>query len=128
VALEGIGPQLGLEISRQGLIHLAHLLARQQPVTLAYRTEVDTNLRRVLGLNPEIDSAEPVFKGEELELEPPGGQSTLESEHPMLGTLSSLLISSAWAQKSNRSDSLAEIRTWLTSRNNPNTSKKISKK
>jgi hypothetical protein len=121
VALDRIGPQLGLEISRQGLNRLAHLLARQQPIILAYRTEIDTDLRRVLGLNPELNSAEPVFKGEELELEPPGGQSSLESKHPMLGTLSSLLISTAWAQKSTRSDSLAEIRTWLTSRNNPDT-------
>lgn len=121
VALDRIGPQLGLEISRKGLIRLAHLLAQQQPVALAYRTEVDTDLRRILGLDPELNSGEPVFKGEELELEPPGGQSTLESEHPMLGTLGSLLISAAWAQKSKPSDSLAEIRTWLASRQNPAT-------
>ena len=128
VALDRMGPQLGLEISREGLIRLAHLLARQQPVTLAYRTEVDTNLRRILGLDPELNFAEPVFKGEELELEPPGDQSSLESEHPMLETLSSLLISKAWAQKSKRSDSLAEIRTWLASRQNQDTYLKRIKK
>jgi len=121
VALDRIGPQLGLEISRKGLIHLAHLLSRQQPVTLAYHSEVDPSLRRILGLDPELNTGEPVFKGEELEFEPPGGQATLESGHPMLGALSSLLISTAWAQKSNRSDSLAEIRTWLTSRHNTDT-------
>jgi hypothetical protein len=56
-----------------------------------------------------------------LELEPPGDKSSLESEHPMLETLSSLLISKAWAKKSKRADSLAEIRTWLASRHNPDT-------
>jgi len=118
VVLDRMGPQLGLEISREGLIRLAHLLARQQPATLAYGTEVDTNLRRILGLDPELSPAEPAFKGEELELEPPGDQSSLESGHPMLETLSSLLISKAWAKKSKSSDSLAEIRTWLASRQN----------
>ena len=118
VALDFMGPQLGLEISREGLIRLAHLLAGQQPVALVYGTEVDTNLRRMLGLEPEVNSDAPVFKGEELELQAPGDRSSLESEHPMLETLSSLLISKAWAQTSKRSDSLAEIRTWLTSRQN----------
>jgi hypothetical protein len=118
VALDRMGPQLGLEISREGLIRLARLLARQQPATLAYGTEVDTNLRRILGLDPELNPAEPVFKGEELELEPPGDQSSLESGHPMLEIMSSLLISKAWAKKSKSSDSLAEIRTWLASRQN----------
>jgi hypothetical protein len=121
VALDRIGPQLGLEISREGLIRLARLLARQQPVDLVYRTEVDTNLRRILGLDPEPNPNEPVFKGEELEPEPSGDQSSLESEHPVLETLSSLMATEAWAQKSKSADSLAEIRTWLASRQNPDT-------
>ena len=121
VALDRLGPQLGFEISREGLIRLAHLLAGQQPVALAYGSEVDSNLRRILGLDPEPVSGEPVFKGEELELEAPGDQSSLEPEHPMLEILSSMLISKAWAQKSKLADSLAEIRTWLASRQNRDT-------
>ena len=121
VALDRIGPQLGIEFSREGLIRLARLLAGQQPATLAYGSEVDTNLRRILGLDPEPVSGEPVFKGEELELEAPDDRSSLKSEHPVLEILSSLLISTAWAQKSKRVDSLAEIRTWLASRHNPDT-------
>ncbi len=121
VALDRIGPQLGLEISREGLIRLARLLARQQPVTLAYRSEVDTDLRRILGLAPELKSDEAVFKGEEVELEPPGPQSTLDSEQTILGILSALLIPNAWAQKLNPIDSLAEIRTWLAARHNSDT-------
>lgn len=119
VALDRIGPQLGIEFSREGLIRLARLLAGQQLATLAYGSEVDTNLRRMLGLDPEPVSGEPVFKGEELELETPDDRSSLESEHPVLEILSSLLIGTAWAQKSKRVDSLAEIRTWLASRHDP---------
>jgi hypothetical protein len=118
VALDRIGPQLGIEISREGLIRLARLLAGQQPVNLVYGSEVDTNLRRMFGLDPEPGFNGPIFKGEELELEPPDGQSTLEPERPVVETLISLLISKAWAQKSKRTDSLAEIRTWLASRHN----------
>ncbi len=121
VALDRLGPQLGIEFSREGLIRLARLLAQQQPASLVYGTEVDTNLRLILGLDPEPVSGEPVFKEEELELEPPGDQSSLESGHPMLETLGSLLISKAWAQKSKRSDNLAEIRTWLATRQNHDT-------
>ncbi len=121
VALDRIGPQLGLEISREGLIHLARLLAGQQPVTLAYGSEVDNNLRRMFGLDPEPGFGGPIIKGEELELEPPGDQSSFESEHPMLKVLSSLLIGTAWAKKSKDAESLAEIRTWLASRNDPGT-------
>ena len=120
VALDRIGPQLGLEISRTGLIRLAHLLSQQQPVTLAYHSEVNPGLRQILGLDLELNSGEPVFKGEEMGVEPPrGGQSTLESEPSILGALSSLLISAAWAEKSKHADGLAEVRTWLPSQHNP---------
>jgi hypothetical protein len=119
VALDRIGPQLGIEFSREGLIHLARLLAGQQPATLAYGSEVDPNLRRMLGFDPEPVSDEPVFKGKELELEAPDDRSSLESEHPVLEILSSLLIGTAWAKKSKGADSLAEIRTWLASRHDP---------
>ena len=121
VALDRIGPQLDIEISREGLIRLARLLAGQQPVSLVYGGEVDDNLRRMFGLDPEPDSEGSIFKGEEVELEPSGDQSALESQHPMLELLSSLLITSAWAKKSKQADNLAEIRTWLASRNDPGT-------
>jgi hypothetical protein len=121
VALDRIGPQLGFEVSRDGLIRLARLLAGQQPVNLVYGSEVDNNLRRMFGLDSEPGFGGPIFKGEELELEPPGDRSSLESEHPLLDVLSSLLITTAWAKKSKQADNLAEIRSWLASRNDPGT-------
>jgi hypothetical protein len=121
VALDRIGPQLGLDISREGLIRLARLLAGQQPVSLVYGGEVDTNLRQMVGLEAEPGFEGPIFKGEEMELEPIGDRSSLESEYPMLEVLSSLLIATAWAKKSKGTDSLTEIRTWLASRNDPGT-------
>lgn len=82
----------------------------------------------MFGLDAELGFDGPIFKGEEVELEPSGGRSTLESEKPMLEVLSSLLIGTAWAKKSKDSDSLAEIRTWLASRHNPDTHLRSSKK
>ena len=119
VALDRIGPKMDIEISREGLIRLARLLAGRQPVSLVYGSGVNNNLRRMFGLEPEPGLDGPIFKGEEVELETPGDRSALGSEHPLLGVLSSLLINTAWAQKSKRADSLAEIRTWLASRNDP---------
>jgi len=81
----------------------------------------------MFGLDAEIGFDGSIFKGEEVELEPSGDRSTLESEQPMLEVLSSLLIGMAWAKKSKGSDSLAEIRTWLASRHNSDTYLRNSK-
>ncbi|PTN36374.1 lytic transglycosylase domain-containing protein [Desulfonatronum sp. SC1] len=54
LALDKLGPTLGLEISRDGLIRLAWLLDEQETL-LEYGPELLPELRRVLGLDRELD-------------------------------------------------------------------------
>lgn len=59
VALDAVGPSVGIEISRDGLIRLARYLV-QQPVSLAYSYVLDRTLRDTLGLGtPPIASFGP---------------------------------------------------------------------
>ncbi|HDQ41743.1 MAG TPA: lytic transglycosylase domain-containing protein [Desulfonatronum sp.] len=50
VALDKLGPALGLDISREGLLRLAHLLAEGKETLLDYGPEVLPDLLRTLGL------------------------------------------------------------------------------
>jgi hypothetical protein len=57
VALDRLGPEIGLEISQDGLRRLARLLApsrTEDPV--AYGTEVDTELRQIFGFGPPLEA------------------------------------------------------------------------
>lgn len=51
IALDRVGPALGIEISRDGLVRLAKLIAAGETPTLAYSMTVDPSLRQVLGLD-----------------------------------------------------------------------------
>ncbi len=75
-ALDKLGPTLGVEISRNGLIRLARLLEGEggaSPI-LEYGQGVDPALRRALGLGPAPDDSGPAFSEESLPWEPPAPQ------------------------------------------------------
>lgn len=112
VALDQIGPELGIEISRAGLIRLARLLGQAPKGALAYSFEVDRDLRKVLGLGPPVAVSGPVFDGEELELESLESQPESRRAPAFLESITALVCPTAWAAKP-KPDSLAEIRTWM---------------
>ncbi|MBI4828049.1 MAG: hypothetical protein HY804_04455 [Nitrospinae bacterium] len=57
VALKRIGPALGIDISRDGLLRMARLAAGEG-ATLAYTGRADGGLRRALGLGPPLEESE----------------------------------------------------------------------
>ncbi|MFZ2040568.1 MAG: hypothetical protein WAV08_07720, partial [Desulfobacterales bacterium] len=64
-ALDQIGPTLGIDISRAGLIRLVRLLGAEFDAQAADRGEIDPKLREVLGLGPPVDAASgPLFDGD----------------------------------------------------------------
>jgi hypothetical protein len=67
--LDKLGPTLGIEISRNGLIRLARLLAAGESVDLIYQYDVNEKLRTVLGLDPLPETMSQALDGEELEIE-----------------------------------------------------------
>ncbi|MEW5908321.1 MAG: lytic transglycosylase domain-containing protein [Thermodesulfobacteriota bacterium] len=54
VALDQIGPSLGIEISRNGLIRLAGLISRDRPVALDYDLSLNPDLREILDLGKPL--------------------------------------------------------------------------
>jgi len=67
-ALDRLGPALGLDISRDGLIRLARLLSDSGPQDpLAYSYEVDPGLRDLLGLGAPLKPYGPAFPAEEID-------------------------------------------------------------
>jgi hypothetical protein len=65
LTLDRIGPALNLEISRDGLLRLARLLADQE-FSLTYSPAVDSNLRKLLGFGPPMDESGPSYPDMEL--------------------------------------------------------------
>lgn len=60
VALDKMGPTLGLEISRDGLVRLTRLLSTKvTDPTLSYSYSLDPELRKFLGLGPPLDDSGP---------------------------------------------------------------------
>ena len=69
-ALDTLGPSMGIEISRDGLLRLARLLAEDGGgVPLDYSFEVDPALRKMLGFGPPLEVPGEVFPGEEVDVE-----------------------------------------------------------
>jgi len=59
--LDSIGPAMDIEISHNGLIRLARLIAVEKSPDLFYSMEVDGHFRQIMGLEPELkESSEPV--------------------------------------------------------------------
>ncbi len=68
VALDVIGPALGLEISRNGLIRLARNLGAEEKPELFYTGDVDENLLEVLGIERMPDAEPPENNGPQSKL------------------------------------------------------------
>ncbi len=112
--LDRIGPTMGLEISRNGLVRMARYMRLQNADNLTYDPAVDPQLRRVLGMGPLADGAEP--ENSTCGTNPSGRLDTGTSRN----LLGALLLPAAWAGEKTRRPSMAEIRRWLVTPDNVN--------
>jgi len=71
VTLDRLGPALGMEISRNGLLRLARLLNEGAAAPLEYDAGVDPQLRRLFGLGAPLKVSGPALDVEEIEIEQP---------------------------------------------------------
>lgn len=118
VALDKLGPTLGLEISRDGLIRLARLLSTDltDPI-LSYSFSLDPGLRKFLGLGPPIDDSGPASNDQELELpQEPEKNSKHDDQRSWLGDF---LFPRAWAKERTPS-MLDQVRQWIPPARNLN--------
>ncbi len=105
-ALNQLGPDVGVEISADGLRRLARMVAPaaiEDPV--AYGTDVDPELRTLLGLGPPLPPPS---------LSPDADLSTLEPLARFLALGRSWLESAAWA--SIDPDIIAKLNRWAPTR------------
>ncbi|MCB2185617.1 MAG: lytic transglycosylase domain-containing protein [Deltaproteobacteria bacterium] len=119
-ALDRLGPDLGLDISQEGLARLARLLAQGgAAVSLAPSDQVNPRLREVLGLGAPLPEEGPALPEEDLEyaptLGPPGPpQPRHLTPAPDQGWLRFLWgPAAAWAAPAAGEKDLEEIRRWL---------------
>jgi len=110
--LDKIGPAFGLEISRNGLVRLVHLLAGDEGAgesdVLTYRTGVDIPLRDALGLGPPPPTWGPAFDAKEFDLD--GRHESQMDIKSYVDLIGSFFCQPAWA------NSLMEIKKWLYSK------------
>ena len=117
VALDKLGPTLGLEISRDGLVRLARLLSTNvTDPTLSYSYSVDPELRKFLGLGPPLDDSGPTSDLQELEL--PKEPETNAKTDDRQSWLGHFLFPLAWA-KEGTPTMLDQVRQWIPSMKDP---------
>lgn len=63
-ALDAIGPALGIEISRNGLLRMARLVSDGQETDLSYSFGIDKNLRKIMGVDEELKESPEYIKEE----------------------------------------------------------------
>ncbi len=98
--LDRIGPTLGIEISREGLIRLGRLISREKPVFLDYDLQFNRELREVLGLGatPPLALEEEDTPSDETELPlDPNASSPLKKNRWSAGWTRFLWSRPAWA-------------------------------
>ncbi len=117
-ALDKLGPTLGLEISRDGLLRLARLLSTStSDPTLSYSYALDPGLREFLGLGPPLDDSGPAPDVQEMDL-PEDLEKNAEPDNRQ-SLLGRFLFPRAWAKEGNPV-LLAQVKQWIPSAGDPN--------
>ncbi len=117
VALDKLGPALGLEISRDGLVRLARLLSTNgTDPTLSYSYSVNFELRKFLGLGPPLDDSGPASALEELDLPTEPEKSAKPDDRQ--SWFDYFLFPRAWA-KEGIPIMLDQVRQWIPPAKDP---------
>ncbi len=98
IAMDEIGPSLGIEISRNGLVRLIRMILEKKDMILTYTVGVDEDLRALLGFGPPLPESGISLPGEAIDVDTGDERS-----------LMNLLIPSAWAGKADAVQ-MAQIR------------------
>lgn len=86
--LDQLGPAFNIDISRAGLNRMIRLISSNPSITLAYKLEVDPDLRKLIGMRESVPAQGAVFEGDEVILEP----DLTETETSSVGRFRRLLF------------------------------------
>ncbi|NQT55127.1 MAG: hypothetical protein HQ551_02740 [Desulfobacteraceae bacterium] len=110
-ALDKIGPTIGVEITRNGLIRLAHIL-NSESETLTYRPTVDEKLRRIFGFEPATEQIDSVLEGDEIEIEIENDAQD-SNDSNLSKVFFSIFCKPVWAKARKPNPKLKQIREWI---------------
>ncbi len=115
IALDRIGPALGIEISRNGLVRLVRLIATGEAAGLAYNMDMSPSLREVLGLGAPIVGAGPAFDLEELDsdMEDSGKAPEEPGDMSILDRVFKFMVRPCDAEAGPAKKELEAIRPWI---------------
>jgi hypothetical protein len=117
-ALDKISPTMGIEISRNGLIRLARLLSENKSLTLDYSLDVNSELRKVLGLGAPPEASGPVTNMEEIEIEGEELGFNEDDDSSFKKLILSIMCRSAWAKVDKPAITFKDIIPWVFSKKN----------
>jgi len=115
-ALDRIGPTLGIEISREGLIRLARLISRKKPVLLEYSLQFNRELREILGLtaSPPLDFEEDAGPSDETDMPLNQDTSSMTPWERSIAVLSDFFSGApAWAKTQKGIPKSPNLDIWL---------------
>jgi len=95
IALDKVSLDLGIEINRNSLIRMARLLSKGKPVTLDYNTNVNEELRKILG----IEAPESKPDSDKLETDDKKPMSMRGYKRRLPYNMRPLFCSKAWAEE-----------------------------
>jgi len=117
-ALDKISPTMGIEISRNGLIRLARLLAEDKSLTLDYHIGVNSKLRSVLGFGAPPIASGPVTSMEELEIGEENIDLIEDNDSSFNKLIKFFMCKSAWAKADKSTITFKDIMPWVFSKKN----------
>jgi hypothetical protein len=107
---------LGIEMNRKTLIFLARLLSKGKPVSLDYQPDIDKKLRKIIGIEPLPEEANPSRKTTKSKNTVNKHTSIRKTRSYLYHKLASLFCSAAWAQENNSSIVDDTTKNWIFSR------------
>jgi transcriptional regulator NrdR family protein len=118
LALDDLGPTLGIEISRNGLIRLLQLIGEKESVILTYQPGVNTELRKMLALGPPLSVSNSGFHGNTNGLTPTKEKLDEDKGDTLLHVIKWFFLKSAWAKENMSKGAPENIRKWTVSKKN----------
>ncbi len=113
IILDRIGPSLGINISREGLLRLARLLAGDDSIQLKYRSKINRRLREIFGLEKTLPR--PPMIRERPEATPNGDDTSSRGSGggPVSWLIEEFSPGRAWAQGNEQKIPVSKLREWL---------------
>ena len=116
-ALDELGPTLGIEISREGLIRLARLLGDLPSDSLEYRPEADHRLRQFFGFEPIPKGSDIEEQAVPKEPEPPG---TGVEKHSRRQPFLYFLVAPRQALAGEKQTTIGRLKPWIVPKSGVN--------